>query len=104
MPRGFWYFAQLLPTTWMIDAARGVILRGAGWAELWLNALVMWSSADEDRECVVVEGGGSWFVLMSSRGSTALEQRCASYAAASWIAGRWRHAFDRTSATDPKAA
>src|SRR5207302_6663413 len=32
MPRGFWYFAQLLPTTWMIDAARGVILRGAGWA------------------------------------------------------------------------
>ena len=23
------------PTTWLIDAARGVILRGAGWRELW---------------------------------------------------------------------
>jgi len=87
-------------------------IRAGAWASILrtcrgmsaLNALVMWSSADEDRECVVVEGGGSWFVQMSSRGSTALEQRCASYAAASWIAGRWRHAFDRTSATDPKAA
>jgi ABC-2 type transport system permease protein len=33
--------SQALPTTWMIDAARGVILRGAGWKELWLNALVL---------------------------------------------------------------
>jgi ABC-2 type transport system permease protein len=43
MPTVFWYLAQLLPTTWMIDAARGVILRGAGWAELWPNALVLWA-------------------------------------------------------------
>jgi ABC-2 type transport system permease protein len=33
--------SQAIPTTWMIDAARGVILRGAGWAELWMNALVL---------------------------------------------------------------
>ena len=42
MPVFFWYQAQLLPTTWMIDAARGVILRGAGWKELWLHATVLW--------------------------------------------------------------
>jgi ABC-2 type transport system permease protein len=30
-----------LHTTWMIDASRSVILRGAGWAELWLHALVL---------------------------------------------------------------
>ena len=41
MPPFFWYVAQLVPTTWMIDAARGVILRGAGWAELWPHALVL---------------------------------------------------------------
>jgi ABC-2 type transport system permease protein len=41
MPRAFWYLAQLLPTTWMIDASRGVILRGAGWAELWPSAVVL---------------------------------------------------------------
>jgi ABC-2 type transport system permease protein len=33
--------AWLIPMTWMIDAARGVILRGAGWRELWLNAAVL---------------------------------------------------------------
>jgi ABC-2 type transport system permease protein len=33
--------SQLIPTTWMIDAARGVILRGAGWHELWVNAAVL---------------------------------------------------------------
>ena len=36
------YFAQVIPTTWLIDAARGVILRGAGWRELWPHALVLW--------------------------------------------------------------
>jgi ABC-2 type transport system permease protein len=41
MPRPFWYLAQLLPTTWMIDVSRGVILRGAGWAELWPTAVVL---------------------------------------------------------------
>ena len=33
--------SNVIPTTWMIDAARGVILRGAGWAELWPNAAVL---------------------------------------------------------------
>ena len=41
MPPFFWYVAQLIPTTWMIDASRGVILRGAGWRELWPHALVL---------------------------------------------------------------
>jgi ABC-2 type transport system permease protein len=41
MPVFFWYLAKLLPTTWMIDASRGVILRGAGWAELWPHAAVL---------------------------------------------------------------
>jgi ABC-2 type transport system permease protein len=45
MPTFFWYLAQLLPTTWMIDASRGVILRGGGWAELQNHALVLWSMA-----------------------------------------------------------
>jgi ABC-2 type transport system permease protein len=45
MPRVFWYLAQAIPTTWMIDAARGVILRGAGWPELRLHALVLWGMA-----------------------------------------------------------
>lgn len=41
MPMFFSWFAKLVPTTWMIDASRGVILRGAGWAELWPNGLVL---------------------------------------------------------------
>lgn len=41
MPPFFWYLAQIIPTTWLIDAARGVILRGAGWRELWLHAVVL---------------------------------------------------------------
>jgi ABC-2 type transport system permease protein len=45
MPRFFWYFAHLVPTTWMIDAARGVILRGAGWPELKVHAAVLWGMA-----------------------------------------------------------
>jgi ABC-2 type transport system permease protein len=42
MPRFFWYIAQVFPTTWLIDAARGVILRGAGWPELWIHSIVLW--------------------------------------------------------------
>jgi ABC-2 type transport system permease protein len=42
MPVFFWYVAQVFPTTWLIDAARGVILRGAGWSELWLHSVVLW--------------------------------------------------------------
>lgn len=41
MPAGFRLLSQALPTTWMIDAARGVILRGAGWAELWPHTAVL---------------------------------------------------------------
>ena len=33
--------SKVVPTTWMIDAARGVILRNAGWRELGLNAVVL---------------------------------------------------------------
>lgn len=43
MPRFFYGVAQGIPTTWMIDAARGVILRGAGWRELWPHAAVLWA-------------------------------------------------------------
>jgi ABC-2 type transport system permease protein len=35
----------VVPTTWLIDAARGVILRGGGWAHLWPHALVLWGMA-----------------------------------------------------------
>jgi ABC-2 type transport system permease protein len=45
MPVFFRYVAQALPTTWLIDAARGVILRGAGWGELWPHFLVLWAMA-----------------------------------------------------------
>jgi ABC-2 type transport system permease protein len=41
-PRFFYWVAQLIPTTWLIDASRGVILRGAGWRELWLHSVVLW--------------------------------------------------------------
>lgn len=42
MPPFFWYVAQVVPTTWMIDAARGVILRGATLKEIWVHAAVLW--------------------------------------------------------------
>lgn len=41
MPPFFYYSAFLIPTTWMIDAARGVILRGAGWGDLWLHGVIL---------------------------------------------------------------
>ncbi len=41
MPEPFRILGHALPTTWLIDAARGVILRGAGWAELGLHAAVL---------------------------------------------------------------
>ena len=43
MPLIFWYLAQVFPTTWLIDAARGVILRGASLSDLWLHSVVLWS-------------------------------------------------------------
>lgn len=41
MPLVFQYVSMAIPTTWMIDAARGVIVRGAGWAELGVHAAVL---------------------------------------------------------------
>jgi ABC-2 type transport system permease protein len=45
MPLVFQRVAQVLPTTWLIDAARSVILRGGGWPELWQHALILWIMA-----------------------------------------------------------
>lgn len=45
MPPVFWWLAQLIPTTWLIEASRGVILRGASWPELWFHAVVLWAMA-----------------------------------------------------------
>jgi ABC-2 type transport system permease protein len=45
MPTPFWIISQVIPATWMIDASRGVILRGAGWAELGRNAAILWVMA-----------------------------------------------------------
>jgi ABC-2 type transport system permease protein len=42
MPKVFYWIAQIIPTTWLIDASRGVILRGAGWKELWPHFAVLW--------------------------------------------------------------
>jgi ABC-2 type transport system permease protein len=45
MPLFFQYVANLIPARWLIDASRGVILRGAGWAELWVHSLWLWGLA-----------------------------------------------------------
>jgi ABC-2 type transport system permease protein len=45
MPVVLQWFAQLIPTTWLIDASRSVILRGGGWQELWQHAVVLWTMA-----------------------------------------------------------
>ena len=45
MPWIFRQIAQFIPTTWQIDAARGVILRGAGWPELWPHFVILWTTA-----------------------------------------------------------
>jgi ABC-2 type transport system permease protein len=45
MPWIFQQIALLVPTTWLIDASRGVILRGAGWRELWPHAAILWGMA-----------------------------------------------------------
>jgi ABC-2 type transport system permease protein len=37
--------SQIIPATWLIDASRGVILRGASWPELWPHAVVLWTMA-----------------------------------------------------------
>jgi ABC-2 type transport system permease protein len=41
MPPVFYVLSYFVPATYMVDIARGVILRGAGIAELWSDAAVM---------------------------------------------------------------
>ena len=41
MPLPFFLLSFCVPATYMIDIARGVILRGAGIAHLWSNAVVL---------------------------------------------------------------
>jgi len=41
MPIPFQWIGRALPTTWLIDASRGIILRGAGWEDLWRNGAVL---------------------------------------------------------------
>jgi ABC-2 type transport system permease protein len=45
MPAFFGWLSKVVPATWLIDAARGVILRGASQADLWLHAVVLWAMA-----------------------------------------------------------
>jgi ABC-2 type transport system permease protein len=45
MPVVFQHLGHVIPATWLIDAARGVILRGAGRADLWPHAIVLWAMA-----------------------------------------------------------
>src|SRR5262249_1251471 len=60
MPAVFRCIARAFPTTWMIDASRGVVVRGAGWADLKTHALVLcgmalgilWFSAAQFRKRV----------------------------------------------------
>ena len=43
MPLVFYLMSYLIPATYMVDIARGVILRGAGAQELWIDAVVLFA-------------------------------------------------------------
>jgi drug efflux transport system permease protein len=45
MPQPFAFLSNFIPTTWLIDASRAVILRGAALSDLLLHAAVLWSMA-----------------------------------------------------------
>jgi ABC-type multidrug transport system ATPase subunit/ABC-type multidrug transport system permease subunit len=45
MPLFFRWFSLVVPTTWLVDASRGVILRGTGAPDLWIHAVVLWVMA-----------------------------------------------------------
>ena len=45
MPEFFQFIANFIPTTWLIDAVRGIILRGTDWTTLWLHAVILWVMA-----------------------------------------------------------
>jgi ABC-2 type transport system permease protein len=43
MPKFFYVLSYFVPATYFINITRGVILRGAGWAHLWMDGLALFS-------------------------------------------------------------
>ncbi len=43
MPRFFYLLSYFVPATYFINITRGIILRGAGWSHLWLDALALFT-------------------------------------------------------------
>jgi drug efflux transport system permease protein len=41
MPKFFYVLSYFVPATYFINITRGIILRGAGWAHLWMDALAL---------------------------------------------------------------
>ena len=41
MPRFFYVLSYFVPATYFIDITRGIILRGAGWVHLWVDAVAL---------------------------------------------------------------
>jgi ABC-2 type transport system permease protein len=41
MPKIFYTISFFVPATYFINITRGIILRGAGWSHLWLDAVVL---------------------------------------------------------------
>ena len=41
MPRAFQFYAAAVPTTYFVDISRGIVMRGAGFADVWRDALVL---------------------------------------------------------------
>jgi ABC-2 type transport system permease protein len=44
MPKFFYVLSYFVPATYFINITRGVILRGAGWAHLWMDGLALFLS------------------------------------------------------------
>jgi ABC-2 type transport system permease protein len=43
MPKFFYVLSYFVPASYFINITRGIILRGAGWAHLWVDALVLFA-------------------------------------------------------------
>lgn len=41
MPRAIYPFTAIIPVTYFLEILRGIILRGAGWSELWRQTLIL---------------------------------------------------------------
>src|SRR5205814_4640403 len=41
MPKFFYVLTYFVPATYFIDITRGIILRGAGWVHLWIDAVAL---------------------------------------------------------------